>query len=147
MRFSTIWPHRGEWSRCGCRASRTVAQSFGISFPANKLVAGGGVALEEAIPSGGERPVAASAPLGAGGHADACTSAAPSGSVSGPHAGMSDTKLTWVPSEVIMYRQVGLERSSALTHWVTTTCFRGLLPIPSFRAYLGASSGVLGTPP
>jgi hypothetical protein len=39
---------------------------------------------------------------------------------------------------------VGLERSSALTHWVTTTSFRGLLPIPSFRADLGASSAVLG---
>ena len=36
--------------------------------------------------------------------------------------------------------QVGLEPSSVLTHWVTTTNFMGFLPIPRSRASLGATS-------
>src|SRR6516165_5175547 len=38
------------------------------------------------------------------------------------------------------FRQVGLEPSPVLTHWATTTNFMGLLPLPRFRAYLGATT-------
>src|SRR5215510_13633363 len=40
--------------------------------------------------------------------------------------------------------QVGLEPFPVLTHWATTTNFMGLLPLPRFRAYLGATSAWLG---
>src|SRR5262245_37043267 len=39
--------------------------------------------------------------------------------------------------------QVGLEPFPVLTHWATTTNFMGLLPLPRFRAYLGATSAWL----
>jgi hypothetical protein len=42
------------------------------------------------------------------------------------------------------FRQVGLEPFPVLTHWATTTNFMGLRPIPRFRAYLGATSAMLG---
>src|SRR5262245_982744 len=40
--------------------------------------------------------------------------------------------------------QVGLEPFPVLTHWATTTNFMGLLPLPRFRAYLGATSAWFG---
>jgi hypothetical protein len=42
------------------------------------------------------------------------------------------------------FGQVGLEPFPVLTHWVTTTNFMGLLPIPTSRAYLGATSAWFG---
>jgi hypothetical protein len=42
------------------------------------------------------------------------------------------------------FDQVGLAPSPVLTHWVTTTNFMGLLPIPRSRAYLGATSAWFG---
>jgi len=42
------------------------------------------------------------------------------------------------------FRQVGLEPSPVLTHWATTTNFMGLLPLPRFRAYLGATTAWFG---
>src|SRR5262245_34180363 len=42
------------------------------------------------------------------------------------------------------FRQVGLEPSPVLTHWATTTNFMGLLPLPRFRAYLGATTARFG---
>jgi hypothetical protein len=42
------------------------------------------------------------------------------------------------------FDQVGLEPFPVRTHWVTTTNFMGLLPIPRFRAYLGATSAWFG---
>ena len=42
------------------------------------------------------------------------------------------------------FRQVGLEPSPVLTHWATTTNFMGLLPLPRFRAYLGATTAGFG---
>jgi len=38
----------------------------------------------------------------------------------------------------------GIGAYQARTHWVTTTNFMGLLPIPRFWAYLGATSAWLG---
>ena len=43
--------------------------------------------------------------------------------------------------------QVGLEPSPVLTHWATATNFMGLLPLPRFRAYLGATSAWFGQGP
>jgi len=45
------------------------------------------------------------------------------------------------------FRQVGLEPSPVLTHWATTTNFMGLLPLPRFRAYLGATTAGFGQVP
>ena len=42
------------------------------------------------------------------------------------------------------FGQVRLAPSPVLTHWVTTTNFMGLLPIPRSRAYLGATSAGFG---
>src|SRR5215510_11118623 len=43
--------------------------------------------------------------------------------------------------------QVGLEPFPVLTHWATTTNFMGLLPLPRFRAYLGATTAMFGLDP
>ena len=39
---------------------------------------------------------------------------------------------------------MGLVNHQVLTHWETVTNFMGLRPIPRFRAYLGASTRLLG---
>jgi len=41
----------------------------------------------------------------------------------------------------------GIGAYQARTHWVTTTNFMGLLPIPRFWAYLGATSAMFGPAP
>ena len=58
-------------------------------------------------------------------------------SIAGWHAGSLLTG--WLD-----VRQVGLEPFLVLTHWETTTNFMGLHPLPRFRAYLGATSAMLG---
>jgi hypothetical protein len=72
-------------------------------------------------------------------HHAACV-LAPPGSVrplTGRHAGSLLT--CWLG-----FRQVGLEQYITRTHWVTTTNFMGLRSIPRFRAYLGATTAMLG---